>query len=180
MHQRLLLSILFVILWSPGFVLAKIGLGYATPFSFIVARLMLAITFMIIFVRFVKSRYPSSWHIIFHLSVLGILLHAVYLGTSWSAVYQQVPVAIVAIITGLQPLLTGILAGPVLAEKVHIKQWVGLFISFIGIVVIVEPKLVNAFITWAGLGLVGCALLGITLGTLYQKKFCQNVDMRSG
>ena len=180
MHQRLLLSILFVILWSPGFVLAKIGLGYATPFSFIAARLMLAITFMIIFVRFVKSRYPSSWHIIFHLSVLGILLHAVYLGTSWSAVYQQVPVAIVAIITGLQPLLTGILAGPVLAEKVHIKQWVGLFISFVGIFVIVGPKLVNAVITWAGLGLVGCALLGITLGTLYQKKFCQNVDMRSG
>ncbi|MBL8686236.1 MAG: EamA family transporter [Alphaproteobacteria bacterium] len=122
MHQRLLLSILFVILWSPGFIIVKIGLGYATPLSFIVVRLVVAITFVIIFVRFVKSHYPSSWHVIFHLSVSGILLNAVYTSASWLAVFLRVPVGLVAIIIGLQPLLTGILAGPILAEKVQLNN----------------------------------------------------------
>ena len=180
LRQQFLFSALFIILWSPGFVIAKVGLQYATPFTFIAIRLILAAMVMVVFVWLVKSPWPHQWKSILHLAISGIFLHAVYLGASWSAVYQQVPVGLVAIVAGLQPLLTGILAGPMLGEKVAAKQWIGLLLGFLGVALIVEPKLENAIISVQGLLLVILALFSITLGTLYQKKFCQGIDMRAG
>lgn len=133
-----------------------------------------------VFALLVKSPWPHQGKSILHLVISGIFLHAAYTGASWSAVYQQVPVGLVAIVAGLQPLLTGILAGPMLREKVVVKQWIGLLLGFVGVILIVEPKLENAIISMQGLLLVILALFSITLGTLYQKKFCQGIDMRSG
>ena len=178
--QRLSFSILFVLLWSTGFIVAKIGLRYAGPFTFILIRMGIAIVIMGIFALVMKARWPRQLKTICHLAVAGVLTHAVYLGASWSAVAQEVPVGIVAIIAGLQPLVTSVLAGPMLGEKTTQRQWIGLLVGFLGIFIIVEPRLQAAILSFQGIALAVFALLGITLGTLYQKRFCRNIDLRSG
>lgn len=178
--QRLSFSILFVLLWSTGFIVAKIGLRYAGPFTFILIRMGIAIVIMGIFTLVMKARWPRQLKTIWHLAVAGVLTHAVYLGASWSAVAQEVPVGIVAIIAGLQPLVTSVLAGPMLGEKTTQRQWIGLLVGFLGIFIIVEPRLQAAILSFQGIALAVFALLGITLGTLYQKRFCRNIDLRSG
>lgn len=178
--QQLFFSILFILLWSTGFIVAKIGLRHADPFTFILIRMGIAIIIMGIFAFVMKARWPIQLKTVWHLAVAGILIHAVYLGASWSAIAQQVPVGIVAIIAGLQPLVTSILAGPMLGEKTTQRQWIGLLVGFLGIFIIVEPRLQAAIISFQGIALAVLALLGITLGTLYQKRFCQNVDLRAG
>ena len=178
--QHLFFSILFVLLWSTGFIVAKIGLRYAGPFTFILIRMGIAIVIMGIFALVMKARWPRQLKTIWHLAVAGVLTHAVYLGASWSAVAQEVPVGIVAIIAGLQPLVTSVLAGPMLGEKTTQRQWIGLLVGFLCIFIIVEPRLQAAILSFQGIALAVFALLGITLGTLYQKRFCRNIDLRSG
>ncbi len=179
-QKQILFSAIFVLLWSTGFIVAKIGLRHAGPFSFIFIRLAIAVIIMAIVAVIMKARWPTTLKQFLHLSAAGILTHAVYLGASWSAVYQQVPVAIVAIIAGLQPLLTTVMAGRLLGEKTTQRQWVGLLVGFLGIFIIIEPRLQAALISVQGVGLALLALLGITFGTLYQKRFCQGIDLKAG
>lgn len=171
---------LFVLLWSTGFLGAKLGLPYAEPFTFLAIRMVIATALLLVFAWLTRAPWPRSRREAGHIAVAGLLVHAVYLGGVFSAIDSGLSAGIAALIVGTQPLLTAAIAGGFLGEQITARQWLGFVLGLIGIALVVGGKLsigeVNAF----GLFSTLMALLGITLGTLYQKRFCAHMDLRSG
>jgi drug/metabolite transporter (DMT)-like permease len=170
---------LFVFLWSTGFIGAKFGLPHAEPLSFLLTRYLLVILLMggiALLTRAPWPKKPSDW---LHIGVSGVLVHAVYLGGVFVAIGNGLPAGITALVVGMQPLLTALGAGWLLGEKVSGRQWAGLGLGFVGVGMVVSGKLGEAAL---GPMLIPAlvALLGITVGTLYQKRFCPRFDLRSG
>src|SRR5574343_1413257 len=170
---------LFVFLWSTGFVGAKYGLPHAEPLSFLLTRYGLVIALMTAIALATRAPWPSRPRDWLHIGVSGVLVHAIYLGGVFVAIKHGLSAGITALVVGIQPLLTAFLSGWVLDEKVSARQWGGLGLGFLGIALVVSGKL--------GDGALGpmlipalVALLGITAGTLYQKRFCPKFDLRSG
>ena len=173
----------FVLLWSTGFIGAKYGLPYAEPFTFLVLRFAAVILLLAAVAVLTRAPWPRDPRLVGHLAVSGILVHGCYLGGVFAAISQGLPSGLVALIVGLQPLLTALVAGPVLGEQVSGRQWLGLALGLAGVSLVVSSRLVGG----APLGLSGtslaCAVLalaGITAATLYQKRYCTGMDLRTG
>lgn len=171
--------LLFVFLWSTGFVGAKYGLPHAEPLSFLLTRYGLVIALMTAIALATRAPWPERPRDWLHIGISGVLVHAIYLGGVFVAIKHGLSAGITALVVGMQPLLTGLLSGWLLGERVSARQWGGLGLGFIGIALVVSGKL--------GEGALGpmlipalVALLGITAGTLYQKRFCPKFDLRSG
>lgn len=171
---------LFVLLWSTGFIGAKLGLPYAEPMSFLVLRFAIVTVLLCIFAALTNAPWPKSWGEAGHIAVAGLLLQAVYLGGVFASIFHGVPAGISALIVGIQPLLVAAAAGPVLGETVTKRQWLGLVLGLGGVILVVWTKLDLGIGTAWGYALSVIALFGITIGTLYQKKFCPKLDLRSG
>ena len=171
---------LFVLLWSTGFLGAKLGLPYAEPFTFLGIRMVIATALLLIFAWLTRAPWPKSWREAGHIAVAGLLVHAVYLGGVFSAIDSGLSAGIAALIVGTQPLLTAAIAGGFLGEHITARQWLGFVLGLIGIALVVGGKLSIGEINAFGLLSTLLALLGITLGTLYQKRFCAHMDLRSG
>jgi drug/metabolite transporter (DMT)-like permease len=170
----------FVVLWSTGFIGARFGLPHAEPFTFLLLRFAI-LTFLLGGYSFlVRAPWPSDWRQFLHLSVSGLLLHCAYLGGVFYAIGQGMPVAVTALIVGTQPLMTAALAGPILGEKITGRQWTGFFLGLTGVVLVVGPKLGTELGGMEGLAGAAIALIGITVGTLYQKRHGGQMDLRSG
>lgn len=169
----------FVFLWSTGFIGAKYGLPYAEPLSFLLARYCLVIALMTAIALATRAPWPKAPIQWLHIGVSGVLVHAVYLGGVFVAIKHGLPAGVTALVVGMQPLLTALGAGWLLGEKVSGRQWGGLALGFVGVGLVVSGKFGDA-----GLGpmLIPAlvALLGITAGTLYQKRFCAQFDLRTG
>jgi len=169
----------FVFLWSTGFIGAKYGLPYAEPLSFLLARYGLVIGLMTAIALATRAPWPKTMAQWLHIGVSGILVHAIYLGGVFVAIKRGLPAGVTALVVGMQPLLTALGAGWLLGEKVSGRQWGGLALGFVGVGLVVSGKFGDA-----GLGpmLIPAlvALLGITAGTLYQKRFCAQFDLRTG
>lgn len=170
---------LFVFLWSTGFVGAKYGMPYAEPLSFLLTRYGLVIALMLVIALATRAQWPERRRDWLHIGVSGVLVHAVYLGGVFVAIKHGLSAGITALVVGMQPLLTAFGSGWLLDEKVSARQWGGLALGFVGVGLVVSGKL--------GAGALGpmlipavVALLGITAGTLYQKRFCPKFDLRSG
>jgi len=169
---------LFVVLWSTGFIGAKYGLPYAEPFTFLLLRLLLVSLLLSGAALVTRAPWPS-WQLTGHLVVAGLLVHAVYLGGVFAAIAHGLPSAMTALIVGLQPLLTAALASKLMKEKVGPRQWLGLVLGLIGVGMVVWRKL--SFGTdYTAILYALAALIGITVGTLYQKRFCGGMDLRTG
>jgi drug/metabolite transporter (DMT)-like permease len=175
--------LLFVLLWSTGFIGAKYGLPYAEPLSFLSTRYVLVIAVMGMVALVTRAPWPASPRQWLHIGVTGVLVHALYLGGVFTAIRHGLPAGITALVVGLQPLLTALGAGAILGERVLPRQWAGLVLGFGGVGLVVAHKVaaatsapeLTAMLTPAVL-----ALLGITAGTLYQKRFCPAFDLRTG
>jgi len=170
---------LFVFLWSTGFIGAKYGLPYAEPLSFLLTRYGFVIALMTAIALATRAPWPKEPKQWLHIGVSGVLVHAIYLGGVFVAIKHGLPAGITALVVGMQPLLTAFGAGWLLGEKVSGRQWGGLALGFVGVGLVVSGKL--------GDGALGpmlipalIALLGITVGTLYQKRFCAKFDLRTG
>ena len=124
--------------------------------------------------------WPATKRLAVHAAIAGILVHGAYLGGVFTAVAHQVPLGQVALIAGLQPILTAWLARPLFGEQVTRQQWVGMLLGFIGVALVVSSKTGTAIASPLGLGFSVVALVGITAGTLYQKRFCAGMDLRTG
>ena len=170
----------FVFLWSTGFIGAKLGLPSAEPMTFLSLRFALVALVFFAFVLIVRAPWPRSWAEAGHIAVVGLLLHGVYLGGVFASIDLGVEAGVSALIVGAQPLLTAIAAGPVLGERVTLRQWLGLLLGFAGVTLVVWQKLQLGLGTPLGMGLSFLALLGITAGTLYQKRYCADMPLRSG
>lgn len=174
-----LLPLLFVFLWSTGFIGAKLGLPYADPLTFLLARYVLALGLMTAFALATRAPWPRDGRQIFHIGVSGVLVHAFYLGGVFIAIKHGLPAGVTALLVGMQPLLTACGAGPVLGERVSARQWLGLALGFVGVALVVSHKLGDVPLP-AMLVPALVALLAITAGTLYQKRFCPHFDLRTG
>ena len=171
--------LLFVFLWSTGFIGAKYGLPHAAPLSFLLTRYGLVIVLMLLIAVATRAPWPVDRRQWLHIGVSGVLVHAFYLGGVFVAIKQGLPAGITALVVGMQPLLTAVGAGALLGESVSRRQWWGLMLGFAGVGLVMSGKLGDAALgamLWPAL----VALLGITAGTLYQKRYCSKFDLRTG
>jgi drug/metabolite transporter (DMT)-like permease len=171
----------FVALWGTGFVGAKYGLPWAGPFDFLAIRFAI-VTGLIGLVAVVwRAPWPRDARSWLHIAVAGLLLHGVYLGGVFAGIDAGVPAGISALIVGIQPVLTAFAVGPLLGERLARRQWVGFVLGFLGLLLVLGERV--SVPDSEGMAALACpliALLGITVGTLYQKRFCPHLDLRSG
>jgi len=171
--------LLFVLLWSTGFIGAKLGLPHAEPLSFLLIRYLLVLSLMTLVALLMRAPWPRDARQWLHIGVSGLLLHGVYLGGVFMAIAKGLPAGVTSLVVGVQPLLTAVGAGWLLNEAVLARQWFGLVLGFVGVTLVVSGKLGSGFgleALWPALA----ALIGITAGTLYQKRFCHSFDWRTG
>jgi drug/metabolite transporter (DMT)-like permease len=175
----------FVLIWSTGFVVARFGMPHSPPFTFLTMRYALSIVCFavwIVIARVAWPREPVQW---LHLAVVGSLIHAGYLGGVWAAVKSGIGAGTVALLVGLQPVLTALWTtatagrGGGGASRVGAAQWLGLALGLAGLMLVVWHKLGGGEMTHHNLALAVFALLAITIGTLYQKRFVGPCDVRS-
>ena len=168
---------LFVILWSTGFIAAKYGLPYAPPLSFLILRCLGALAILLPLVLLTRAPWPRGR--VKHVAVAGLLLQAGYLGGVWSAIKLGMPAGLSALIVGMQPILTAF-AAPLVGERVTPRQWMGLLLGLAGVALVVAARIHLDGLAPGAIVLCVLALLSITAGTLYQKRFCPQFDLRSG
>lgn len=171
--------LLFVVLWSTGFIGARLGLPHTEPLTFLFVRYCAVVVLMLAIALATRAPWPRGARAWFHIGVAGLLLHGVYLGGVFIAISLGLPAGVAALVVGVQPLLSAIGAGWLLGETVLRRQWFGLLLGLAGVALVVANKLGSGFALSALLPAV-VALLAITAGTLYQKRFCPALDWRSG
>lgn len=182
-----ILPALFVVLWSTGFIGAKYGLPYIEPFTFLLIRFVVVSALLALIAFAWHAPWPARWAEIGHIAVAGLLVQGIYLGGVFASIHAGVPAGVSALIVSIQPLLTAAVVGPFLGERVSGRQWFGFALGFLGVALVVARTIDFAHqgSGVAGAGLVGfgfsaAALVGITIGTLYQKKYCAGLDLRTG
>jgi drug/metabolite transporter (DMT)-like permease len=177
------MPVVFVLIWSTGFVVARYGMPHAPPLGFLAMRYGLSVLCFVAWIALARVAWPQGRAQWLHLAVTGMLLHAGYLGGVWLAVKLGLGAGLAALIVGLQPLLTAMWlsgAGPGgAAQRVSARQWAGLGLGLAGLLLVVWHKLGVGEAGWASVACAVLALLSITAGTLYQKRWVQPCDVRS-
>lgn len=168
----------FIILWSSGYIGGAIGILYAEPFTMTFLRFSLAGLLVLLFAIATRAPMPSDWRQIGHMAVVGFFMQAMQFGGLYAGMKHGVPAGQSALIVGLMPVFVALGASPLLGERVTWKQWLGLMLGLSGVALVVGNKLGNDFAALTGYGFTAMALLGITAGTLYQKRFCTALDLR--
>jgi drug/metabolite transporter (DMT)-like permease len=174
-----LLPFVFVVLWSTGFIGARLGLPHIQPLTFLLIRYLAVLACMLPIALISRARWPATPRQWLHIGVSGLLLHGLYLGGVFMAIALGLPAGVASLVVGVQPLLTAIGAGYWLGARVSRRQWLGLLLGLVGVALVLAHKLGLEFGAQALLPAV-VALLAITAGTLYQKKFCPVFDWRTG
>ena len=170
----------FVLIWSTGFVVARFGMPHAPPMRFLAWRFALSAVAFAVWVLLSRAAWPKGRRQWLHLAVVGVLMHAAYLGGVWSAVKLGLGAGTTALIVGLQPVLTALWVSASGQEhRIAARQWLGLGLGLAGLVLVVWNKLGHGEVTGHNLALCLMALLAITIGTLYQKRFVAPCDVRS-
>jgi drug/metabolite transporter (DMT)-like permease len=171
----------FVILWATGFVVAKLSAGHVEPLTFLAIRFPVAGVLFAGFAIYQRAAWPDFQRA-FHASIAGALLHALYLGPVYWVVAHGMPAGVCALIIGLQPLMTSILAASIIGEAISRRHWLGLIIGIIGVCLVVWPKITVGNIDGITPLTIGLNVLGafsVSLGTVYQKKFATGLNMAS-
>jgi len=168
---------LFVLLWATGFIGAKFGLPYAPPLKFLSLRFVIVIALMTMIALAMRAPWPRGVQIA-HVAIAGVLLQAGYLGGVFVGIDLGMSAGLSSLIVSLQPILTAF-AGPLFGERVSPRQWAGLVLGFGGVFMVVFNKIDLGAVSWEALTVTLVALLTITAGTLYQKRFCGRQDLRT-
>src|ERR1700726_2666854 len=169
---------IFVVLWSTGFIATKYVVHNADPLTYLAIRMALVVWMMAVIVWTLRPKWPN-WPGVGHSAVAGILVHGFYLGGIAIAIAHSIPAALSALIPGLQPILTSTLANRWLGERVTPLQWAGLLLGLAGVVLILHNRPMSGEAGWGWLA-SGVSLVSITLGTLYQRRYCGQIDWRTG
>src|ERR1700678_2130314 len=169
---------IFVVLWSTGLVATKYALNNAEPLTYLAIRMAVVVALMAVIVAVARPQWPGRSGIV-HSAVAGILVHGFYLGGTAVAIAHSIPAGLSALIPGLQPILTSTLANRWLGERVTPLQWTGLLLGLAGVVLILHGRPMSGDAGWGWLA-SGVSLVSITLGTLYQRRYCGQIDWRTG
>lgn len=177
---------LFVLIWSTGFIVAKYGMPYAEPITFLFLRFVGVLVCLLPLVWLARVPLPrragtaqTDWAAVGHIAVAGVLMQWGYLAGVWAAVKLGMPAGMTALIVGMQPILTALYVS-MRGERVSRRQWLGLLCGILGVGLVVANKLHLAGVGVTTLALCVGALLSITTGTLYQKRYCPVFDLRMG
>jgi drug/metabolite transporter (DMT)-like permease len=177
------MPIVFVLIWSTGFIVARYGMPHAPPLGFLALRYALSALCFALWIHWARVAWPRERAQWLHLAVTGVMLHAGYLGGVWLAVKLGLGAGLAALIVGLQPVLTALWMSSLGAQggdpRVSLRQWGGLLLGLAGLLLVVWHKLGVGEAGWASVGCAVLALLSITAGTLYQKRWVQPCDVRS-
>lgn len=172
----------FVLIWSTGFIVARYGMPHAPPFKFLAVRYALSVLCFLPWVWMARVPWPASRMQWLHLAVTGVLMHGLYLGGVWAAVKAGMGSGVSALIVGLQPVLTALWLSSTGAH-VGRRQWAGLALGFLGLALVVSRKFAQGTagdqVSGVSLALAVTALLSITAGTLYQKRYVETCDVRT-
>jgi len=168
----------FVVLWSSGFIGTKYALSGAEPLTFLTIRMSYVVVLLAIIIAIWRPKWPSLAEA-GHSMVAGLLIHGIYLGGVAIAIYHGAPAGLSALIPGLQPILTSTLANRWLGERVTPLQWGGLLLGLAGVLLVLRSRQMTGDIGW-GWFATSLSLVSITIGTLYQKRFCGKIDWRTG
>ncbi|SCY27159.1 DMT family transporter [Microvirga guangxiensis] len=169
---------LFVLIWATGFIVARAVAPYADPLTFLLVRYLLALAVLGLIILVARASWPrtaSEWR---NGLIAGALLHGCYLGGVFWSVKHGLPAGISALVAGLQPLVTGALAGPLLGETVSGRRWAGIGLGFVGAVLVVAPKLGAGGVPAFPLLICILGMLSITVGTIWQKRAGSAQDLR--
>ena len=178
-----LAPLVFVLVWSTGFIGARIGTRYAAPFTVLAIRLSIASIALALLTVVFKSAWPNSSADYRRSMIIGILLHAGYLGGTFVAVDLGLPVSVSALVVSLQPVLVAALSGPFLGERLIARQWLGVALGLFGVIIVLTPGLTHQESTTYTIGAVVAAvvsLLSTTTATLMQKRYGGSIPMLAG
>jgi len=174
-----LLPGLFVLLWSTGFVGAKLGLPYAEPATFLLLRFLVVLAILLPLCWLSGAHWPAPQGI-FHMVVAGALLQGGYLGGVFAAMHLGMPAGMSALVTGLQPVVTAAIGGSLLGERTGSRQWAGLALGLLGVVLVVWDRIAVERLGFVAVMFAVLALASISLGTVWQKRHGSGVDLRTG
>ncbi|WGY45458.1 MULTISPECIES: EamA family transporter [unclassified Vibrio] len=176
-----MIPFLFVILWASGFVGARFGLEYAEPMTFLSLRMVLNVVLFALLIMLLKRRIPTGRQF-WHSCVSGLFIHGLYLGGTFQAIHWGIPAGLASLLVGSQPIFTALILLLMGSERLNLAQWLGLALGFAGISCVLMGNIEwqSDAHKWAAIGMCVVSLIGITVGTLYQKKFCQGVDLLGG
>ena len=169
---------IFVLIWSTGFIVARYGMPHAPPLKFLAVRYLLSVACFGVWASLARAAFPADRPQWKHLAVSGVLMHAGYLGGVWAAVKLGMGAGLVALLVGLQPVLTAVWVSS-RGGPVSVRQWAGLALGFAGLALVVWQKLGLGEIHALNFLLALGALLSITAGTLYQKRYVAPCDVRA-
>jgi len=171
---------IFVLLWSTGFVGAKFGLPYAQPFTLLMWRMIFVVPLFLILVIIFKRPKITLFDASIQ-GLVGLLIHGAYLGGIFAAIATNIPAGLSALFVSLNPVFIAIFSGFVLKTKTSKREWSGLFLGLLGVIIVLYgASSWEGIISVEGLAWLTFALFGIVAGTLIQKRFAQNVDLITG
>jgi drug/metabolite transporter (DMT)-like permease len=167
----------FVLLWASGFIGAKLGLGYAEPLTFLALRMITVVVLLAVVIAATRPKWPHA-NGLMHSAATGLMVHGLYLGGVFVAIENGLSAGLVALIVSLQPVLTSTVANRWLGERVVARQWLGLVLGLAGVYLVLQAKIETGEATPLAWLAATVALVGITVGTLYQKRFGGGIDWR--
>jgi drug/metabolite transporter (DMT)-like permease len=171
---------LFVVLWSTGFIGAKFGLPYAEPATFLVIRFLGVLAVLLPLCWLVRAPWPATRAEFVHMAIAGALIQGGYLGGVFLSLSKGMPAGVSSLITALQPILAAVLSGWLLGERTNRRQWLGLALGIAGVALVVREKWVLEGVGVLATALSVLALFSISLGAIWQKRYCARVDLRTG
>ncbi|MSP82515.1 MAG: DMT family transporter [Alphaproteobacteria bacterium] len=175
-----LVPVTFVLLWSSGFIAAKAAVGGAEPLTLLALRYAIVTFLMAVVVAISAAPWPRTARDAVHIVAAGLFMQVVYFGAAWVSMAAGVGAGVNAVIVCAYPVITAIAAGPILGERINPRQWAGFALGALGVVLVVWNKLELGLGTPAGMAWSFVSLAGITVGTLYQKRYCAAMDPRTG
>jgi drug/metabolite transporter (DMT)-like permease len=171
---------LFVVLWSTGFIGAKFGLPYAEPATFLEIRFLGVLAVLLPLCWVARAPWPATRAEFAHMAIAGALIQGGYLGGVFLSLSKGMPAGVSSLITALQPILAAVLSAWLLGERTNARQWLGLALGIAGVALVVREKWVLDSVGLAATALSVLALASISLGAIWQKRYCARVDLRSG
>ncbi|MHB9448042.1 DMT family transporter [Mesorhizobium sp. RSR565B] len=168
----------FVVLWATGFIGARYAMPWAEPFTFLAARFVIAALLLAGLMLVLGSKRATRAEAL-HATVAGILMHGIYLGAVFWAIHRGMPAGLSALIVGLQPLITAVLAGRFLGEAILPRHWAGLAVGLVGVIIVLWPKLgaLGGGVTPETLAASLVSVLGMSAGTIWQKRYASGGDL---